>query len=114
MFNWKYSVLFAALILSGCSGSSNKTVDVPLEPLPTAHVSWPTPLTPCKVTMQVLANNSGESAVVQMPYQEYLDQRACDADKNRYISGMNSMVCFYRKDLNEQRCSAYVTKEETQ
>lgn len=110
MLNWKLAVLFSAVILTGCANEV-KPVDVPLEPLPTAHVGWPTPLTPCQINLAVMAN--GDSANVIIPYQDYLTLRACDADKNRYISNMNSMTCFYRKDLNEPRCAAYITKEET-
>lgn len=110
MLNWKLAVLFSAVILTGCANEV-KPVDVPLEPLPTAHVNWPTPLTPCQINLAVMAN--GDSANVVIPYQDYLTLRACDADKNRYISNMNSMTCFYRKDLNEPRCAAYTTKEDT-
>lgn len=111
MFNRKLAVLFFAIILAGCSNEQVKPVDVPLEPLPTAHVNWPTPLTPCDVNLAVIAN--GETASVVIPYQDYLTLRSCDADKNRYISNVNSMACFYRKDLKEPRCAAYSTKEDT-
>lgn len=111
MFNRKLAILCTALMLFGCSNKPTKPVDVPLEPLPTAHVSWPSPLTPCEINLAVIAN--GDTANVVIPYQDYLTLRGCDADKNRYISNTNSMICFYRKDLNEPRCAAYSTKEET-
>lgn len=112
MFNRKCTILFCSLILTGCLGTRDvKPVDVPLEPLPTAHVNWPDPLQPCQINLAVVAN--GENANVVLPYQDYLTLRSCDADKNRYISNMNSMACFYRKDLNETRCATYNKEEDT-
>lgn len=99
MRKWQYTVLpLVLLVLLGCTPKP--------EYLPTEetvhHVNWPTPLEVCSYSFEF--KNVDNTAVVQIPYADWVKLTKCRERETNYILNLSSMVCFYRTDLEEVRC----------
>lgn len=105
MCRWKFGILFAIIALAGCA-ERKEYVPMELEQPKPVHPEWVRSPAKC-VTPQYNVAASGAGSIVTMPYKEYINSQACNRDVLRYISGLTSMVCFYRQDLKEKRCSYY-------
>ena len=93
----KKLILLAAL-LSGCAADT---------PKPTEHLdpSWPTPIQSYSTEWKVIVKDG--SAYMALPYGESQEFRIWLEDIKRYVQDQNGMICYYRKDLREEKCSQY-------
>mgnify|MGYP001175442926 CR=1 FL=1 len=94
-------LLLGSLIIYGCSTKPPVVIyDVPkVDPV------WPEQITPVNIKWKVV--NVNDKPYVGTSYQESLQFRIWMEDVYRYIKDANSMICFYRTHLNEQKCEKY-------
>lgn len=101
------------MLIAGCKTAPTINLS-DLEQPKAAHPEWPRIPSSCNVPNYTIGT-SGDGAVIMIPYQEYMDQRSCERNRMRYVSGLTGLACFYRQDLKEPRCEYYYpqAKEET-
>lgn len=91
--------LLISVILIGCTTTTTVVeVDKPL----VAHPSLPTPVKPRVVNMKAM-NYEGVPLVI-MSVKDSQNLRVFNEDMLRYIKNINSIVCGYRRELNEDFC----------
>lgn len=105
MCNWKIILLLFLLTIAGCAEKTIVDTSELKQPNP-VHPEWPRLPSSCAVP-DYTVGTTGQSTVVMIPYQQYMDQRNCERSKLRYTSGLTSLACFYRQDLKEPICDYF-------
>lgn len=93
MRKWRYGILLS-LILVGCTATT---------PDYDYHPRWPAPYTPCEIEKPLVVENNNK-VYIAWSLSSSVDQGICDKDKLRLIKELNTIVCHYRKGLEEPRC----------
>lgn len=94
-------LLAAVLTIGLLSGCSQKVPEVHQTPI--LHPSWPDPIKPWTGKWQVVEVDG--RPFVGMPFSESQDFRIWLNDVLRYTKDANSMICYYRTDLKEPKCT---------
>ncbi|QQG32245.1 o-spanin [Citrobacter phage CkP1] len=92
----KTLAVLTIMLIAGCS---SKPLVVPK---PIIHPNWPDPIAEYSGNWQVKTIDG--KAWVGMPFEESQEFRIWLNDVSRYVKDANGMICYYRKDLKEQRC----------
>ena len=102
MLNWKYSILPVVLVLQGCMSPTPPRPDVTISK---HHLEWPIPIEPCKFDFTF--ESTGDKVNVVIPYSSWVDKSICEERLFTYLERLTAVTCFYRQDLNEDRCKIY-------
>ncbi|AHJ86809.1 outer membrane lipoprotein [Salmonella phage STP4-a] len=89
-------LIVSMALLIGCASKPEAV------PKPLIHPSWPEPISAWNGNWEVKVID-GE-AWVGMPFAESQEMRIWLNDVSRYVKDANATICYYRKDLNEERC----------
>ncbi|WCZ66330.1 hypothetical protein [Yersinia phage MHG19] len=92
----KKLILLAALVLVGCANDPVKQPTKHLDP------SWPTPVQSYSTEWKVIIVDG--QAYMALPYGESQEFRIWLEDVKRYVKDQKGMICYYRKDLREEKC----------
>lgn len=90
-------ILLSSFILFGCASTV-----VEIEKPVVAHPSFPLPIKPRDVSMKTLKLE--DKPYIIMTVKDSQNLNIYMTDMFRYIKDMKSMVCSYRRDLNEEYC----------
>ena len=74
------------------------------------HPELPRPVQNQTTDWIIIENEEG--VFVAAPYQQFLNHLEGQEDILRYIRQINSTVCYYRKELEEEFCQPYKESEE--
>jgi hypothetical protein len=103
------SVFALCFALAGCFGSTTKP---PVETAPViVHQARPAPIQRYDFRWHVVPTED-KGVIVGLEYNDSLEFRLFLEDVYRYNRDTNELLCFYRKDLNEDMCKKSVDTSE--
>lgn len=110
MFKKMMLAVACALVLTGCPA----TVPPKLSPAaPLSNPSLPVPVGKYVLNWKVITKKTpitDEHVYVGLTYDQSLQLKLMIEDQLRYIKDANSVMCFYRVPLKEQRCETIAPK----
>lgn len=94
------------VVVSGCTQAPVKTIS---EPKRIIHPELPAPVSSYAFEWKVVVIDD-KNVVIGLSYDQSIDFKIFLEDVKRYISESNVILCSYRKDLKENRCTKAIDK----
>jgi len=88
------------LILGGCS--AKPVAHTPVVEVPIFHPTLPAPYEVCNITWELIEVNGRVKVAVS--FDENVTAAVCFKDLERYLSQLGTVVCYYRKNLEDNIC----------
>lgn len=102
MRNITSMIVLVLMLLSGCASDP---ITVVSDPKRIIHPELPAPIDPYKFDWKVVVLEDGKTVIVGLDYDESVDFKIFLEDIKRYIKQSNTILCSYRRDLNEPQCT---------
>lgn len=99
-------LLLSGIMLSGCVTHQPTLIQQKADP------TWPDPIQQYQVNSFKVINQNGK-LWVGMSFDDSQNFRIWLNDIKRYVKDQDSMICYYRSQLKENRCLPYLPKGTT-
>lgn len=96
------TIILLSLMLTACAA---KPITIISEPKRIIHPELPAPIDPYKFDWRVVVLEDGKTVIVGLDYDDSVDFKIFLEDIKRYINQSNTILCSYRRDLNEPQCT---------